>query len=245
MKIKSVLLFLVCLFCIQAVCLSDESKESALGVGILYYQRPYKSVGASVLPVPIIIGEYKGFYSDARSVGYYLNKNEFLKFSVVASPRFMGYQGDDSYELSGMEHRKWSIDGGLRGEWINKLFDLKVTALTDLLNNHQGQEIKAALSKELLKGFLTPRAGVKWQSKDLTAYYYGVEGNEARFDRPEYIPQDALNYFSGILFKVPLGKKWAAILDFEYEHLDSEIEKSPIVDNNNTVTAIAGAVYKF
>jgi len=54
-----------------------------------------------------------------------------------------------------------------------------------------------------------------------------------------------LIYAAGLRVSAPLGEEWAAVLDFEYESLDSEISSSPIVDTSRVLTYVAGVVYRF
>ena len=223
----------------------EELKGSVLGLGVLYSTEPYTDVDEDVWVVPIIKGRYKRFFVDGRSVGYILNDNEELEFSVLAKPRLMGYEDDDSPVLAGMDDREWSIDAGLGLKWNNQFFTLSITALNDILNEHQGQEVNCMVSREFKEGLFTPRAGVRYLSDDIVDYYYGVLGNEATPIRPVYTGDATVNYFCGFSVSMPIGEKWAVIGDFEYEGLGSEIEDSPIVDAEEIITYIIGAVYRF
>lgn len=224
---------------------TEELKGSILGLGVLYSTQPYTDVDEDVWVVPIIKGRYKKFYIDGRSLGYVFNDSEEFEFSVLLKPRFMGYDDSDSPVLAGMDDREWSIDGGLRFKWNNQFFTLSVTALNDLLNQHQGQEISCVLSREFKDGLFTPRLGVRYLSDDIVDYYYGVLGDEAIPTRPAYTADAAVDYFAGLSLAIPVGEKWAIIADFEYENLSSEIEDSPIVDQEEILTYIVGAVYRF
>jgi outer membrane protein len=223
----------------------EELKGSILGLGALYSTQPYTDVDEDVWVVPLIKGRYKRFYVDGKSFGYILNDNEEFEFSVLAKPRLMGYEDSDSPVLAGMDDREWSIDAGLRFKWNNQFFTLSITALNDILNEHQGQEINCMVSREFKEGLFTPRMGVRYLSDDIVDYYYGVLGNEATPSRPVYTAEATLNYFGGFTVSIPIGEKWAVIGDFEYESLGSEIEDSPIVDTQEIITYIVGAVYRF
>lgn len=246
-KLTAVVLFLaVCVFCCSVYAAgNEESGALRIGLGVLYSTRPWTDVDARVYPVPLVYGRYKNFYADGRSAGYILNDNESLEFSIAAKPRLMGYEADDSPALEGMDERDWSIDAGLRGTWENDYFKLEATALTDILAEHDGQELSAVFSKELWEGFITPRAGIKWLSGDLVDHYYGVKATEELPGRPEYIGSSTVNFVTGFTVAVPFLENWTAVADFEYEGLGSEITDSPIVEEEGTFTCAAGALYKF
>ena len=223
----------------------EELKGSILGLGVLYSTQPYTDVDEDVWAVPIIKGRYKRFYIDGKSLGYLLNDSEEFEFSVLLKPRFMGYDDSDSAVLAGMDDREWSIDGGLRFKWNNSFFSLSITALNDILNQHQGQEFSCVVSREFKDGLFTPRTGVRYLSNDIVDYYFGVLGNEATSSRPVYTAGATVDYFAGFSVAVPIGEKWAIIGDFEYENLGSEVEDSPIVDEGEILTYTVGAVYRF
>lgn len=224
---------------------TEELKGSILGLGVLYSTEPYTDVDEDFWVVPIIKVRYKKFYIDGKSLGYILNDSEEFEFSVLLKPRLMGYEDSDSPVLAGMDDRDWSIDGGFRFKWNNQFFSLSVTTLNDLLNEHQGQEFSCVVSREFKDGIFIPRIGVRYLSDDIVDYYYGVLGNEATTSRAAYTASDAVNYFTGFSLAIPIGEKWAIIGDFEYENLNSEIEDSPIVDEEEILTYILGAVYRF
>ena len=252
-RIFFILFSLIFVISIYSECLAEDFwkidredlKGWVIGLGASYSTGAYIGADDDVYPVPLIVGQYKKFYIDGKFFGVILNDDENLKVSIVGFPRFMGYDDKDSTQLNGMDDRDASLDGGLRLAWDNEYFSLHITGLSDLLNNHQGQEVRLALSKKLLKGFLTPRVGVKWQGKDLVDYYYGVLGNEARATRPGYEGSDTVNYTAGVRMAIPLGDEWAFVFDFEYENFGSEISDSPIVDTDKDVTYVIGAVYRF
>lgn len=223
----------------------QDFKGVILGAGARYSPSPYRGQDDDVWPVPVIVGEYKRFYSDGPSLGYKLNDDEDLFLSAVLAPRLGGYESDDSTELNGMEDREWSLDGGLRLTWHNGYFDFNVTGLADLLNNHQGREVKAVFSREFFDGLITPRVGVKWTSEDTVDYYYGVLGNEATAGRSAYEGESTADFFAGLRLGVPLDDHWTVIGDFEYENLGSGITDSPLVDTDSFFTYVAGLAYRF
>lgn len=223
----------------------EEIEGAVLGVGALYSVSPYRGVDDNVAAVPIIVGKYKNLYSDGTSLGFILNDNEEVYFSIVGQPRFSGYDSDDSSFLNGMQDREWTIDGGLRLTWNNDLFLMNLTGITDLLSEHDGQQVGIVFSKEFFDGGITPRVGVKWLSDNLVEHYYGVAGTEATATRSSYEGGATVDYIAGFSVGIPLDDAWAIFGDFEYEKLGDEITDSPIVEEDNMFTYMLGAAYRF
>ncbi|MBN3040396.1 MAG: MipA/OmpV family protein [Candidatus Omnitrophica bacterium] len=223
----------------------EEVQFNYFGAGAIMAERPYTGVDDDIIPIPLINAQYQRVYIDYNTLGFIIGENDYLRASVIAKPRLMGYEADDSNDLAGMEDREWSVDGGLGFVAKQDYFTTKANFVTDTLGEHKGHEATVVVSTELFKGILVPRCGAKWQSKDLIDYYYGVEPNEVRVNRPAYAGDDAINYTAGTQIRIPFLEKWVAVLDVEYEHLDDIIKESPIVNQDSTMRYAGGIVYKF
>lgn len=229
----------------QAQQEASKIQEVILGAGVYYATSPYIDVDEDLAPIPLVIAEYGRWYIDGSKVGFLFTDEGAVKLSAVLAPRFQGYEDDDSRVLSGMDDRDWSLDGGMRLEWKNNLCVLNLAGLADLLNTHQGQELRLVVSREFRGGFLTPRLGISWQSAELVDYYYGVSGNEATAVRPVYQPDSTVNYLAGVRIAYPLGEQWALIADAGCEIYGPGITKSPIVDADEQFAYLLGAIYRF
>jgi len=221
-------------------------KGSLMGAGAMMIESPYKGVDDDVYPVPVLIFESRRFFADKTVFGYYFNdKSNPVRWAVIGSLRLQGYEVDDSSDLTGMQDRDWAFDGGLRISWKNEIINMILEGVTDVSGTHEGQELRVTIEKELFKGFLTPKAGIKWQSDDLVDYYYGVKPNEVRAGRVAYAADDGLEYMIGVTIGVPLGEKWAAFGDIQCSFLGDEGKDSPIVGKDKLMRYVAGAVYRF
>ena len=128
--------------------------------------------------------------------------------------------------------------------------DLVVLAalVTDILGKHDGQELELTYSKPMRwdAWSIAPAGGLRWQSRDLTDYYYGVRDGEARLPgRPAYDADGAVNPFVALRAQRPLGRKWSLLGAVQYEWFDDEISDSPIVDESYDITVLAGVLYTF
>jgi outer membrane protein len=247
---KSFVLLLINIFAfaapaiVRGAALVDEG--SLLGAGAMIIESPYRGVDDDVFPAPVLIFESRRFFVDKTVAGYYFNdKSNPVRWGVIGSLRLQGYDADDSSDLEGMRDRDMAFDGGLRISWKNEIINMSLEGVTDLSGTHEGQELRLTLDKELFDGFLTPKAGIKWQSDDLVDYYYGVKADEVKPGRSEYSADNDLEYMVGVTIGLPLGEKWAAFGDIQCSFLGNEAKDSPIVGDDTLMRYVLGVVYRF
>jgi outer membrane protein len=219
---------------------------SHVGFGVMIDESPYRGVDDRIYPVPVLICESHRFFVDSTVAGYYLNdKTHSVRWAVIGSLRSQGYTAGDSGYLEGMHDRDWAFDGGLRVCWNNSLIDMTLDGVADVSGTHEGQELRLTVSKEFFDGFLTPRAGISWQSADLVDYYYGVMPSEVRVGRAAYTADDDVACVVGITVGVPWGEKWALFGDIQCSFPGDEVKDSPVVGQDTLMRYVTGVVYRF
>jgi len=222
----------------------EEGAIIGMGVGVV--SKPYIDVDAQVIPAPMINLQYKRFFIEGSSIGYYLNKNEKFKFAAIGAPRFWGYEPDDSNALTNMTKRGGSFDAGVRGTLVNDaLFDTEVTFLSDVTDEHNGQEVALFIKRAFVQGALTPRIGLKWHSNNLVEHYFGVKTSEARPGRPAYDPDSSMSFVAGGTLALPIGEKWAFVTDASVMVMGEEMTDSPIVEDDAIWSVVSGFVYRY
>ncbi len=247
-RVGFIVLFLMML-CPVVFAAPGEGAPGLAGIGGIMSTSPYEGVKTKTMAIPFLSGEYKNFYLYGIEAGYRLFKNEDWRISAVISPRFMGYDSDDSDTLSGMQDRRMSLDGGLKAEyelpWRKVVVGGKVMA--DMLSRSDGIEYELALRRPVQgKIFrLIPSAGVRYQTKSMVDYYYGVRDNEVRAGRAAYAPRGSVNPFVNLVLNSGLSRNVIIVAMFGVESLGSEIRKSPIVDESYVVSVAAGLTYRF
>jgi len=220
----------------------------SLGAGVVVTSKPYEGVNAGVYPIPMFAYEGRRLYLRGVAVGYRFLSARNWSVAPVLWPRFDGYEEEDSSVLRGMDDRDMTLDAGVafayRGDW--GVFGAAL--VTDILGKHDGQELELTYSKPMRwdAWSIAPAAGLRWQSRDLADYYYGVRHEEARLPgRPAYDADGAVNPFVALRVQRPLGRKWSLLGAVQYEWFDDEISDSPIVDESYDITVIAGVLYTF
>jgi outer membrane protein len=235
--------------CSQVFAAVDKEVLNLAGAGMIVSTRPYEGVKTRVSPLPFLTGEYKNFYIKGVEMGYRFFKNEDWALSAIVVPRFMGYSSEDSSTLSGMDDRRGSVDAGVKAEyalpWDRVILGGKV--LADTLGRSDGLEYELWLRRSFKWNIVrvVPSLGVRYQSKSLVDYYYGVRDSEVRAGRPAYTPDGAMVPFANMLFTTGLSKRLIVVTMLGVESLGSTIRKSPIIDKNYVVSAVAGLTYRF
>ena len=208
------------------------------GVGLGINQEIYQGYKRRVIPLPLV-----GYRGEKLSVfgpfvSYELAKANDFSLSAKISPRFAGFDEDDSDVFIGMK-RKSSLDAGIGLQYKVDNWTLDTEALTDVLGNSNGQELKLKVSYGLRFGPLqvSPELGVSYSSGKLVNYYYGVQPNEATAQRPAYRASDAVNYHTGVAFSTAVLFGGMTRLGIQYHWYDNRIANSPLTDRDSGVSA--------
>jgi outer membrane protein len=234
------------MFCAGAVSAQEQGTRWGLGVGGIAQDLGYKGQGSQGLVVPIIYVESGRFFLMGPRAGWRLVEGD-LSLTAVANYRFDGYESGDSRALDGMDDRDGSLDAGLEAVYRADFGELTLTAVTDTLDRHSGQEVSLRYGYPFSfgSGSISPFLQASWLSEDLVDYYYGVRLEEARADRPAYRPDSDTNITVGLSGNWFFKRRHLVFLNAGYQWLGSELEDSPIIGSGHGASAILGWVYTF
>ncbi len=181
------------------------------------------------------------------NVGYHLFKNKGLTLSLLGSYRMAGYEGGDSAFLQGMADRDGTLEAGLQASLATSLGQFRATILSDVLNEHNGQEAKLSFSKRFpLQNFsVSPSVSVIWQSGQLVDYCYGVRAAEATLVRPAYQVDSSILTQLGLMTCYRFNERWSFTGRIAVTRLDDEIGDSPIVEDDLVTSAFIGFGYRY
>lgn len=226
----------------------DKADDTfSIGVTRSTTSRPYEGIGDQSATLPYFSARSGDFYIEGLDIGYKLSSKNKLRWDLVAVPRFLGYEENDSPNLNGLDETHYSYHGGLSVNWDSGFGNLNVQALTDLLNESGGSEIIGTLSHSYTLGdlSLTPAISINWQDSELTDHYYGVKASQATINRPAYDGGNSLNTAISLTVNYELNKHFSLIGQVRADQYGSEIEDSPLVDSDNTTSTTLGLVYSF
>ncbi|HMP73529.1 MAG TPA: MipA/OmpV family protein [Kiritimatiellia bacterium] len=229
-----------------------SSQKMGVGAQILVQSNPYRDGDTVVMALPMITYVGERFFVVSPRAGVHLYRHPIGGINAIADFRFKGEAFESKGFLSGMEDRKNTAMAGLDGHLrLPGRYRVDLTAMTDILDRHNGQEVNLALSRvfRLQHLMLIPGAGVVWRSADYNDYYYGVRASEATEARPSYNPGDGLpntlEWFARLAFRYDLTPNWSLASAVRVEVLGSEVRDSPTVRRDYLTTFIAGVNYFF
>ncbi len=229
--------------------IDDDSGDQkfAIGLTLSNTSRNYEGIGNQTARLPYFSANWRGLYVEGLNVGYKLSKGEKVSWDLIAVPRFLGYSETNSPVLTGLDDTDYSYHGGISANWETGIGRLNVQALTDLLNESSGSEIIATLSHAYQFGGLTlsPAVSVNWQDATLVDHYYGVTAAQATPDRAAYEGDSVFNTAVSLTAGYALTDSFQLIGQARADQYGSEIEDSPLVDENTTTSATIGLVYTF
>lgn len=227
-----------------------EPGSVGIGYAARFGQSPYEgldNIGSTYNEyrydlVPLYLYEGKRFFSHGTEWGIHLLDPDGFNIDLIARYRFDQLQAEATDFFAGMDDRDQSVDGGvaatLKGDWGQ----LSFSAVTDLLDRHEGQELELTYLFPWKRGrwVLAPSVGLIYQSASLTNYYYGVRADEALPDRPAYSPGDAYNWRAGLNVTYQWLDNWHLFANMAYAGLDDSIQDSPTVDRDSLFAAYFG-----
>jgi len=229
---------------------STGKRPITVGLGILYKDKPYRDYESDEKTnlVPVVLYEGESFFVRGSSLGWKFIHSNGLEFAAVGEYLADGYDSSDSDYLRGMSDRDPSFGVGAHVIWNPEALGFKLTAVTDAADNSDGSQVRGEVFYKYRTGdwMLKPSAGFVWQSDNYNDYYYGVKNSEARPGRPAYSADDDFNYRLGaVAIYQEKTSPWMYAGGLRYDIFGGEIKDSPIVDEDNELSAFIGVAYTF
>ena len=244
---KNKLIIVSCIL-LTNLCVASDDLSLQMGVGVSTSTSPYKGISNVTIPLPDIELSYQSAFIEGINIGYNVYDTKTLQIGVIVLPTLLGYKSKDSNFLSGMENRDISLEGGLRLKYNFEHSFLTSIVSQDISDTTDGYTFNVAYNYTLYETFnsaLSLYAGAEYLSDKKSDYYYGVKAKEATFSRPSYHTDGALNPFIGLTQIFAFSEKYSIIANIEYKHFDSEIYKSPIIDERYQIAGYLALMYSF
>lgn len=218
------------------------------GIGMVggWYDSPVDTVSREEGVIPFISYEGERVSVDFQQVSYRLLQYDDFELKTLARIRFQGADYSSS-TLQGMQDRKPSLDVGFSASMGSEWGILTTAVVTDAIGKHEGHEVIASYSVpiQLERLVIVPTVGVKWLSRNLVDYYYGVRSNEARPGRPTYQGLATYNTFSELSVTYLLTPHWSLLAGASVTHLGNNIRNSPIIKRDYESGGYLGFMYAF
>lgn len=124
---------------------------------------------------------------------------------------------------------------------------LQLSAFHDASGTHEGYEIFADYSFSWRRRRLAiePSIGATYKSADMNNYYWGITPQEAGVTILPYEAGAGVNWHARFVVSYQLNRRWAFSVVAEYERLNDDAAKSPIVDEHDVTGLFAGMALRF
>jgi len=147
-----------------------------------------------------------------------------------------------------MSDRDPSFGVGGHAVWKPENLGLKLAVVSDIADNSEGTQVRGEIFYTHRTGdwLFRPSASIVWQDDDYNDYYYGVRSREAAPFRPAYSADEGSNFrWGAVAIYQQQTSPLMFIAGFRYDLLSDEIDDSPIVEDDDELTALIGIAYTF
>lgn len=188
---------------------------------------------------------YKNFYLESTplsehplTLGYTLGGDENEQFNLVAESWFFAISEDEQeygHRLDGINNRNMSLEVGLEYLRAYHSLEMRLRLLHDALSVHDGVLATIEFTRPIYtrRTFFLPSVGVTFISQNAADYYYGIDEDEARRDRPVYQPGHGWIGSIKLYVERPISASWSLIGFAGYHLFGNDLADSPIVSPRN------------
>ena len=196
---------------------------------------------------PDFLIEGERFSFGTSGLTYDIFETDSFGLSARLAPRFVS---SDPTDVAGLERLKKDIavEAGLAAKLTYGQVELGVEALKDVSDTHDGMAVTASVGTmfQISDRFgIGARVGATWMDQKLATYTYGVSASEAGGGIAAYSVKDSVIPSVGIDVSYALTENTTVIGSLSAEFLPNSVTASPIVKNDNVVSAMVGLRYAF
>ena len=223
-------------------------QEWGVGVMGIVSDSPYRGADTETKAIPFLSFVGERFTLIGPRAGYNLRRDGPLAVNAVASFEFEEEAFEDSRDLEGMDKRRETVMAGLDASlrFLDR-WRMEGSILTDVFGRHDGQEVTVSVTRlfRYPDFFISPGAGLAWHSSDYNNYYFGVDDNEARPGRPPYQPGAGVDAFLQLFARYEISDDWSVVANARLTRLADDVTDSPIVEDDTSLSVLAGLGYTF
>ncbi len=185
------------------------------------------------------------------TLGYSLQRTRHFVVNIIAESLFQGFdQSTQNHgsQLTGIKKRKTSLDAGLEVYYSHPYGETRFRALYDVSNTHDGYVVAFDHAYPLFmkRWTIWPSYGVTWLSENTTDYYFGIDENEVKPNRPFYQPSNSFTHKLNLYIAYQYNARLSFIGYGDYILFSGNIKNSPLVtETNNSYRIGLGVMWSF
>ncbi|MGL4845513.1 MAG: MipA/OmpV family protein [Aeromonas veronii] len=210
------------------------------GAALIGGQARYEAQDNALYAIPGFIYFGKQFMFLGDRARYYFHKDDNVALYGYGRVRFGNLDPEDSPAFSGMEQRKWQLEGGIGGNIITPYALLTVRANSDVTGRSKGQELLLWADFPILRDnlLIMPGMGLMLRSDKMANYYFGgISESEATAQRPAWDTGTTLSPMAALITSYRFSPNWIGMFAMNYEWYDRDIKNSPIVQHDGELYA--------
>lgn len=220
----------------------DRQTETAMprqknmyGLGVGFIPKTSGSKDQRALILPVINANYgERFYINGLQAGVWLleSDDKRIRLGMSADARF-GWDADDSSRTKGMQDRDFSVDVGPVLRWQTDLGTINAQWGFDAGGASNGQNVQLQFIRSLYRSErfrVNGLVGVQWNNRKFNDYYFGVDADEVRPDRPAYQAKAGTQLQLGVNGIYSVSADQAVFFGVIANRLGNQQADSPIVE---------------
>lgn len=225
--------------------------SAALGGGLRFgnqmYFPPDNDETRTIDLIPLYLYEGRYVFARGTSGGVHIVNRDGFELNAFLRYRFQSLDPESNAFYAGVEERKQTLDGGVQIAFGGDWGIVETNYLVDTLDRHGGEELEIGYRYIFEAGAwsISPFINWRWQSADLTNYYFGVSADEARPDLPEFTPGESQWLGFGVNTAWHISPRIELFANVGFYGTESEVLESPLLEEDNVSVGFIGGTYTF
>lgn len=223
-----------------------------IGAGVMLKNSAYGDYDDSAQAIPLITFDTTWFYADGGEFGFKpldTGVHRIGTFLSVGEEMWDGSDNDNA-AFDGFKDKDRAINLGISYRYKADWGVIRAQAFTDISSEYEGYggNLGYAYPWKVTQSFtVIPSVKIKFMDSDYANYYYGISARDAATNAgvSAYDTGSATNIQLGIMTAYQVSQNWKLYAGVNYLALDSDIEDSPLLDDDNETSGILGAAYVF
>ncbi|GAA5218654.1 MipA/OmpV family protein [Corallincola platygyrae] len=221
-----------------------------VGLGAQFRSTAYAGYDDSARAIPLLSFDTTWFYADGAEIGVKALDKGPHRIGIFVTISEEEWDAGDSDDFKAFDDKDRAFHVGASYRYKAKWGVVKAKYFTDVSDEHEGNggAISYAYPWKVSNKFMViPSIKYKYLDEDYANYYYGISARDAATTAgvEAYDTGSASKITLGVMTRYAFTKQWAMYAGANYTMLDSDLEDSPLLDDDKETSFILGAAYKF
>jgi outer membrane protein len=203
----------------------------ALGIGFVERTQLFKTAENDALAIPFISWNTENFYFRGLQFGYFLYQ-KYPQVTFTLQPIMLEIENEEGTYNEDLSKRYRTLKAGIEASFPTPWVTAVVHFQHDVLSVHNGWISTLDLRKRFPLGSklsVTPGYQIQFFNENYVDYYFGVDADEAKANRPIYQPRGEFTYGPTLMTMYHLNQEWNLMVIGRYVQFGREFNQSPLV----------------